>query len=155
MQLSEHFSREEFELDGPMPDECVPAFQAFCRTLLEPIRAEFNSPIIITSGYRSPTANAQAHGVQYSEHVATPAYCAADFKLKSSPDRGMREVFNWVRLADDLSWGQVILEHGEAGDIVHLSWEAAKPRRQAFEGHTANQTGYIAWDVTPLQISAA
>ena len=146
MSLSEHFEQSEFEPDGPMPAECVPAFVVLC-AVLETIRSQFNLPITVTSGYRSPAANAAAHGVPNSEHVASADTCAGDWYIVG---QDMRAVFDWIRLSSGLRWGQVILEHGTHNDIIHLS---VNPRlqRDALEGATANKTGYQRWAVSPLE----
>ena len=52
MVLTEHFTLEEFELDGPMPQECVYLYTKLCEMLLEPLRVHYGQPIIVTSGYR-------------------------------------------------------------------------------------------------------
>ena len=147
MVLSEHFDQSEFELDGALPETCVSVFQKLCSSLLEPIRSQFNLPITVTSGYRSPAANAAAHGVPNSEHVASADTCAADWYIVG---QDMRAVFDWIRLSSGLRWGQVILEHGTHNDIIHLS---VNPRlqRDALEGATANRTGYQRWAVSPLE----
>lgn len=153
-QLTPNFNLEEFEIDGPIPEECVPVFTKLCSTLLEPIREHFGAmPIIITSGYRPPAANAAAHGVSNSQHVATAEYCAADFKITG--DTNMRPVFDWVRALSNLVWDQLILEHGNGEDIIHLSVTMTTNRREALEGATANQTAYERWSVQELPSQSA
>jgi len=137
MNLSPNFHREEFERDGPMPDEALASYTALCGTLLEPIRERFG-PILITSGYRSASANRMAGGVPDSQHVATADHCAADWWIAKVT---IRDVFDWIRLESSLVWDQLILEHGDTGDIIHLSWSKT-PRREALEGLTGNRSGY-------------
>ena len=144
MQLTEHFTREEFEKHGAMPDDCVASYTQLCQEILEPIRVHTNNPIRITSGYRSPESNKAAGGVSNSQHCATATYCAADWW---DPTADMRELFDWIRLESKLPFDQVILEHdGGTLSIIHTSWSTT-PRRQALEGATANQTGYKSWEV--------
>lgn len=143
MLLSDHFAQQEFEHDGPMPDNCVLSYRSLCETFLEPVRAHIGGTIRILSGYRSPNANQSAGGVPNSQHVATSSYCAADWW---SPTSDMRAVFDWIRLESGLVWDQLILEHGVHNDIIHSSWSTT-PRRQALEGATANRTGYQNWPV--------
>lgn len=158
--LSPHFQQAEFELDAPLPADVVPSYTALCVTLLEPIRAQFG-PLQITSGYRTPASNAAAHGVPTSEHVATAAYCAADFKPVTPPQGAVnqsgvlvgspQDIFDFVRNNPKLAWGQVIWEKDPGGDIVHLSWEASSPRRMALSGATHNAEPYVTWSVVPFQ----
>jgi hypothetical protein len=143
MLLSPDFSREEFEHDGPMPDEVVPSYQHLCEDILEPIRQHVTQSIHILSGYRSPNANRIAGGVGDSQHVATVNYCAADWWV---PTLLTRPIFDWIRLSSALPFDQLILEHGVHNDIIHTSWSTT-PRRMALEGATANRTGYQTWPV--------
>lgn len=143
-QLSEHFSRAEFEGDGSMPEGgVVDAYRALCAQVLEPIRAHVNAPMEITSGYRNPQSNAAAHGVSRSQHMATAGFCAADFAVPGKVD--LRDLFDWVRLESGLPFDQVILEHGEHCDVIHISWVKAYQRHEALEGATHNQSAYKRW----------
>jgi hypothetical protein len=135
-KLTEHFAREEFEKDGPMPESCVASYTALCQNLLESVRAHFNEPIEVTSGYRSPEANAAANGVPNSEHMATADWCAADWYLPSMRN-DMRPAFDWIRQSD-LPFHQVVLKHGDGGDVIHISWNLTAHARQALEGATYN-----------------
>lgn len=148
MQLTEHFKREEFELAGPMPDECVPMYTVLAHNLLELVRIHFKIPVEITSGYRPPSDNEEAHGVKNSQHMATADYCAADFKFKDAA-LDMRSAFDWIRLHKDLVWDQVILEHGVHSNVIHLSVTRTTNRRMALEGDTANRSAYSPWSVVP------
>lgn len=147
IQISKNFVREEFEHGALMPEECTQSYTALCQLILEPIRAVFAKRIVITSGYRSPQTNQQAHGVANSQHVATAEYCAADFFVEGM-EHDMRPVFDWVRLDSGLPFDQVTLEHGSHGDVVHISWARQGWRLQALEGATHNQTAYKRWPVT-------
>jgi phosphoribosylaminoimidazole (AIR) synthetase len=147
MQLSAHFQSSEFEKDGPMPAGLTEIFKEFCEKILEPIRVYINQPMQITSGYRSPAANAAAHGVPTSEHVATPRQCAADFTFDASR-LPMRQVFDWIRDSGTLPFHQVIFEHGGMASIIHISYNLDKlGTRQALEGATYNASPYSSWEV--------
>ncbi len=143
MQITEHFSTEEL---GNPPSETLPAFTALCSEILEPIRAHFDLPIRITSGYRSPEHNSDVGGVSHSQHVATPEYCACDFAMEIN----LTLAFEWLRLNSHLPFDQLIMESdtvGGAPKILHISW-AKTPRRQALSGLTHNRSGYTSWPVT-------
>jgi hypothetical protein len=153
MQLTPHFAREEFELDGKMPDECVPMYTVLCHNLIEVIRAHFGMAMEITSGYRPPAANEAAHGVKNSQHVATEDYCAADFKFVGRTD--MRPCFDWVRQQTSLVWDQLIMEHDPgASDIIHISVTRTVNRRMALEGSIENLSAYTPWPVAAFSVSA-
>lgn len=148
MHLTEHFEQCEFELDGPMPDACVDTYRQLCVNLLEPLRVHYNEEIHVTSGYRGPASNNEAHGVHASQHIATSMYCAADWYIPSLY-RDMRAPFDLIRSSAGLVFDQIILEHGSSGDIIHTSWSRAFNRREALEGATANQTAYKSWSTSP------
>jgi Peptidase M15 len=141
-QLSPHFSRGEFEKDGPFPDDCLPVVANFCNAVLEPFRIKFGE-MDCTSGYRDPAHNIEVHGVLQSQHQYTPIQCAGDFLFKAVEN--LRDVFDWARLDSYLPIDQLILEHGVYGSILHISYTLTPPRREALEGLTGNRSGYTRW----------
>lgn len=151
MELSEHFDSSEFEMDAPIPTECVDIAKAFCAEVLEPAREFVGKPIRITSGYRPPEANAAAHGVSNSEHIWTPRYCAADFTFDTTFGllMSVRRVFDFIRESATIPFHQVILEHAANGSsIIHVSYNLDKMgTRQALEGATHNASAYSSWEV--------
>ena len=63
MQLSKHFKLEEFEksmtatrkgIENKAGSGEIKNLTDLCYGVLEPVRAKFDKPITITSGYRSP-----------------------------------------------------------------------------------------------------
>lgn len=142
--LSSHFELKEFDRKGEMPAACEGILKRLCVEVLEPVREHFG-PILITSGYRSPEANAEAHGQPNSEHIYTPAWCAADFFISGLP---MRPVFDWMRNNAELPFHQLILEHGANGSsVVHVSINSRMPgTRSVLEGATHNAEPYIKAD---------
>lgn len=144
MNLSPHFTLEEFQHERNLvPLETVPCLTQMCRLLLEPIHAQFDRPFHVTSGYRSPSENHDAHGVVKSQHIYTAEHCAVDGYFDGMAE-DMRPVFDWIRQSQ-LPFDQVILEHGKSGEVIHLSYTTSVPRRQALEGKTANQSAYKSW----------
>ena len=148
MKLSANFSREEFERSGRMPEACVESYRKLCSQVLESVRTKFGRPVNITSGYRSPEANARVGGSPASQHVANLLKCAADFQI---PGISVVEVFDWIRLKSGLPFDQLILEFGskeelETDDCIHVSW-TPNPRRIALVGATRNRTPYVRVEV--------
>jgi hypothetical protein len=143
--LTEHFAIEEFEKDGPVPEACVQVLTELCSLILEPVHARFGT-VNITSGYRPPIANAEAHGQPNSEHIYTPRWCAADFICSEEPIQ--RGVFDWMRENPILPYHQLILEHSAKGSsIVHVSINKGLPGiRSVLEGATHNAEPYIKVD---------
>ena len=145
-QLSPNFAREEFELEGPMPEESVEAYTFLAVHILEPTRAQFDEPMEVTSGHRNEQGNAEAHGNAHSEHISTSDYCACDWTMPRF-QKDLRGVFDWIRLNSGLPFHIVTLEHGQHGDVIHISWNRFAEQRQAKEGATHNAGEYIGWAV--------
>ena len=142
--LSEHFDLPEFSKDAPVPDDCIPVLTDLCTKVLEPVRDKFG-PQEVTSGYRPPEANAEAHGQPNSEHIYTPRKAAADIEpLQAAP----RDVFDWMRNNAVLPYHQLILEHGANGSsVVHVSINLDMPGvRSVLEGATHNAEPYVKVD---------
>ena len=80
MKLSKNFNLREFKCsDGSStPLEVVKNLEKLA-TNLQVLREKVDSPITITSGYRSPTHNKKIGGAEKSQHILGTA---ADFKVK-------------------------------------------------------------------------
>ena len=112
IKLSEHFTLDEmtFSIEaarrGLMNNAdagVIRNLRLLCEHVLEPLRARFNSPIIVTSGYRSALVNAAAKGAKNSDHLYG---LAADIKITGIEPiiicRAIKEM--------DLPTKQIILE---------------------------------------------
>lgn len=154
-KLTEHFSLEEFQKGDAIPQECEAVFHDLAAQILEPVREQFNLPLVITSGYRSPRENAEAHGQPNSEHMATADMCACDFY--AAVVGGVRPIFDWMRQNGALPFHQLILEHGANGSsVIHVSINRLKPGlRSVLEGATHNSEPYIAVDHVPFDGQSA
>lgn len=148
MWLSRHIEREEFEISARMPDSCIVPYTNLCRWILEPIREQFQCPVLITSGFRTPLENSADNGNEHSEHMASANWCAADWFF-TLYERNMRPVFDWIRNSQ-LPFHIVTLEHGKNGDIIHISWNNETKERLAKEGHTNNLSAYTNWPVVGI-----
>lgn len=146
MQLTEHFSEQELDVDGADP-RVIQNAQYLCSKILEPIRDQFQSPLIVTSGFRNSSHNSDTGGVSNSEHLYRDDHAAADFRIQDVP---LTHVFNWIRLLSGLDFRQVILEHN-AEDIpqcIHISTRrAGNDKREALIGRTHGQGGYTSVEV--------
>jgi zinc D-Ala-D-Ala carboxypeptidase len=97
-----------------------------CTEILEPVRACFGRPVMVSSGYRSPALNRAIPGSS-----ATSEHCfgrAADFSV---PGVSNAEVARWIAGGGlPLGFGQVILEAYTPGvpasGWVHCSIRTAK-----------------------------
>ena len=90
-----------------------------CYVVLEPIRAHFDRPVSVSSGYRSESLCEAIGSKKTSQHAQG---CAADFDINSVPNI---QVAYW--LINNVDFDQCILEYykpddGAAG-WIHVSYD--------------------------------
>ena len=126
MNLSPHFASSEFGVTSATPESAILALTSLCVAVLEPIRAHFG-PVSIHSGWRSPEANAAAHGASHSQHLSGQA---ADLHVAGHT---IEEVASWLHASPLVYVDQVILET-RAGKLpytwLHCSHIEGKNRDQ-------------------------
>lgn len=93
--------------------------------VLEPIRDMVRTPIIITSGYRSPQVNKIVGGVDNSQHMSG---CAADFRVMGFTPSMMLGVFFCI--LNRLEYDQLI--YYPSKNIIHVSYVENCNRHEAF-----------------------
>jgi len=108
-----HFSREEFD----SPDEIGTGnlMDQKLIQILDDIRETINRPIIVTSGYRTPSHNIAVGGLPGSEHLVG---CAADIGCRESALR-----FTILKMAIDLGIKRI----GLAKTFIHLGTSLTHP----------------------------
>ena len=127
MNLSPNFHLSEFVKSQAASRRGIPnkpgeaeiaALRLLCHKVLEPTRAHFGKPLVISSGYRSPAVNRAIGGARNSQHVTGEA---ADFEI---PGVSNIEVCRWM--AANLNYDQLILEFYTPGQPnsgwVHVSY---------------------------------
>ena len=85
-QISEHFKVREFAQKDFRCDKVIVDRELI--DVLEDIRAHFNKPVIVTSGYRTPEYNAKIGGVKNSQHTKGTA---ADIQVSDIPARRIQK----------------------------------------------------------------
>lgn len=128
VQLSEHFWLDEFTnshlavklgLDNTPSAEHVANLRALCVNLLEPVRFFVGRPIVISSGFRSPTLNAATGGSPTSDHCNGRA---ADIEVQGVDNCELAHMIAEGGFVFD----QVILEFYKYGTPdsgwCHVSW---------------------------------
>lgn len=151
MMLTPHFSLDEFttsQTAARLGIDNTPNAQAIAnliRTagLLEQVRALFNKPIRISSGFRCDALNAHIGGAKSSQHVTG---CAVDFTVQGV---ALNDVMDAI-IANNLPYDQVIKEFADAkgGGWIHISvpsFVTGKPRKQAL---IIDKNGTRAWHLT-------
>ena len=141
MQLSKHFKLEEFTksmtatrkgIDNTPGAGEVKNLENLCYEILEPVRAKFDKPITITSGYRSEELCVAIGSKKTSQHAKGQA---VDFEIMGIPNI---KVAYW--LTNNCDFDQCILEFytGEPNSgWIHASYyEKGSNRKQVltFDG---------------------
>lgn len=145
MNLSPNFTLAEMVRSGtalrrgidntPLPI-VVKNLERLCRNVLEPVRAHYGRPVIVTSGYRSPALNSAIGGSGTSQHSQGEA---ADFTVVGARNI---EVCRWI--SANLEFDQVIYEFGEEG-WVHCSWSKTRLRNMELTARrVSGKTVYVA-----------
>lgn len=115
-RLTQHFKAEEFRCkDGTKEFLWAPKLLA----VLEEIRQHFNEPVIINSGYRTPTWNTKVGGAKNSYHVKG---MAADIVVKNHDSK---EVAEYASKVLGESGGGVI----KYSNFVHIDVREHKYRK--------------------------
>ena len=142
MQLSKHFQLKEFtksQIASRNGFKNLPSagdiknLENLCYEILEPVRAKFDKPVTITSGYRSLETNRKLGSSDSSQHTKGQA---VDFDIAGVTNI---EIAYW--LTSNVDFDQCILEfykpeNGSAG-WVHVSYnEKGANRKQVltFDG---------------------
>ena len=142
MQLSKHFKLKEFTksqiaarngINNTPHSGDVKNLENLCYEILEPVRAKFDKPVIINSGFRSLEVNRKLGSSDSSQHTKGQA---VDFEIAGVANI---QVAYW--LVSNVDFDQCILEFykpddGQAG-WVHVSYnEKGSNRKQVltFDG---------------------
>lgn len=147
LKLTEHFNLIEFErsstatangIDNTCPSQFIPALEQLCKTILEPLRAFAQQPIIISSGYRCNQLNVKVGGVYASQHTLGEA---ADIQIPKTPytewsdgrahtdQQILNTWFDWLITHTDFD--QAIIETANGRDFwIHISCRANKSRNR-------------------------
>jgi zinc D-Ala-D-Ala carboxypeptidase len=135
MKLSANF--ELFELiksqvaerkgipNNPSPDQ-IDNLKSLCINILQPIRSEFDKPVIISSGFRSAELCIAIGSKPTSQHAEGKA---ADLEI---PGIDNMELAMWIK--NNLNFDQLILEFYKDGQPnsgwIHVSWNGDDNRNQ-------------------------
>ena len=141
MQLSKHFKLEEFEksmtatrkgIENKAGSGEIKNLTDLCYGVLEPVRAKFDKPIVVTSGYRSPELCEAIGSKSTSQHTKGEA---VDFEIAGVSNL---QVALWIN--NNCDFDQLILEYWKDGEPnsgwVHCSFVEGSNRKQVltFDG---------------------
>ena len=141
MMLSEHFSLKEltktkYKLDNTPTVEATANLKNICQNWLEDLRYSYGAlygegketPIIITSGYRSPKVNEAAGGEATSNHLTG---CAVDLRCA-----GVEQALRYMNILLDIADGtnrvfdELILERKGFVYWIHFAVRPENNRRK-------------------------
>jgi len=144
-QLSELVKSQTAERKG-IPNNPSPAhidnLKSLCVNVLQPIRSHFDSPVMISSGYRSAELCIAIGSKPTSQHSEGKA---ADIEVVNVDNKELAE---WIR--NNLEFDQLILEFYRDGEPdsgwVHVSWNGDENRNQSLHAFLENdKTKYKPW----------
>ena len=136
MNLSKHVTLKEFQASGvatlrninnEMNESQIASAKLLCENVFEPLRIYLNTPINISSGFRSLQVNKMIGGAKTSQHTKGEAM---DLQIGSKG-------FNFIK--DKLDFDQLIWEFGndENPSWVHVSYSKIN-RKQVLKATKKN-----------------
>jgi hypothetical protein len=129
-------------IDNTPTAEHLENFKVLAERVFEPIRSHFNTPIFISSGYRSKALNDFIGGSLSSQHCKGQAI---DIDMDGSKgDVTNRMVFDYIK--NKLDFDQLIWEFGTDfnPDWVHVSFVKSGNRKQKLKAvRSGGKTTYI------------
>lgn len=118
-------------IDNTPSDEIKKNLTLFINTVLDSIREDWGSPIIVSSGYRCPELNKAVGGVKTSGHLY--GYCA-DLQVKGDLRKFSNFVIEWMK-EHQMKWDQIIWEKSGNVTWLHFCWigKDGKQRMKCFD----------------------
>jgi hypothetical protein len=129
-------------IDNTPTAEHLENFKVLAERVFEPIRSHFNTPIFISSGYRSKALNDFIGGSLSSQHCKGQAI---DIDMDGSKgDVTNRMVFDYIK--NKLDFDQLVWEFGTDfnPDWVHVSFVKSGNRKQKLKAvRSGGKTTYL------------
>ena len=118
-------------IDNTPSNEIKKNLTLFIEKVLDPIREDWGSPIIVSSGYRCPELNKAVGGVKTSGHMY--GYCA-DLQVKGDLRKFSNFVIEWMK-EHQMKYDQIIWEKSGNVTWLHFCWigKDGKQRMKNFD----------------------
>jgi hypothetical protein len=143
VELIRSESAKRLGISNKPTEEHIENMMLLAQKVFEPIRAHFNTPIYISSGYRSAALNKAIKGAASSQHCKGEAI---DIDMDGSSVITNKDVFMYIK--DNLEFDQLIWEFGDDNnpDWVHVSYTKEGNRKQVLVAFREDkQTKYRNW----------
>jgi zinc D-Ala-D-Ala carboxypeptidase len=130
--------------NNPSPMQ-IENLKALAVNILQPIRSQFDKPLIISSGFRCAQLCIEIGSSIDSEHCADKKSAAADFEI---PGVDNKELAEWIK--SNLEYNQLILEFYRDGEPssgwVHCSYSTDLNKKQSLIAYRQdNKVQYRPW----------
>ena len=131
--------------NNPSPMQ-IENLKALAVNILQPIRSQFDKPLIISSGFRCAELCIEIGSSVHSQHTAFDKSAAADFEI---PGVDNKELASWIK--ENLTFDQLILEYYREGEPssgwVHCSYSTDLNRGQSLMAYRdeKGKTQYKPW----------
>jgi len=130
--------------NNPSPMQ-IENLKALAVNILQPIRSQFDRPLIISSGFRCAQLCIEIGSSINSEHCADNKSAAADFEI---PGIDNKELAEWIK--SNLEYNQLILEFYREGEPtsgwVHCSYSTDLNKKQSLIAYRQdNKVQYRPW----------
>ena len=130
--------------NNPSPMQ-IENLKALAVNILQPIRSQFDRPLIISSGFRCAQLCLEIGSSINSEHCADKKSAAADFEI---PGIDNKELAEWIK--SNLEYNQLILEFYRDGEPssgwVHCSYSTDLNKKQSLIAYRQDgKTQYRPW----------
>jgi hypothetical protein len=135
MLLSNNFTLQELiysdtairkGMNNEPNEEQINNLKLVCENILEPVRVNFNLPVIVSSGYRSVVVCEAVGSSAKSQHTKGQA---VDFEIFGTPNK---DVADWI--VNNIDYDQCILEFWNENEPnsgwVHCSYSKEGNRKQ-------------------------
>ena len=133
-ELTQSATAKRLGIDNTPSDKIKKNLTLFINTVLDPIREDWGSPIIVSSGYRCPELNKAVGGANTSGHQY--GYCA-DLQVKGGLKK-IREladfIFKWMK-DHNMKWDEILFEQSGGVTWLHFCWigKDGKQRMKIFD----------------------
>lgn len=118
-------------IDNTPSDSIKKNLTLFIEKVLDPIREDWGSSIIVSSGYRCPELNKAVGGVKTSGHMY--GFCA-DLQVKGDLRKFSNFVIEWMK-EHQMKYDQIIWEKSGNVTWLHFCWigKDGKQRMKNFD----------------------